>query len=242
MSFNRKAQEESVERAGVPQTETIRLFGRITDFENQPLPGAWVCLRNEKFEDLYEGQTDEHGCYELHVQPGLYYTLFACKDYKVNYLEYWAWNLPLFADYELNARTDGLEVYSLSAFPVKRMTRQLMLYFRPMSLKRALAWEQETSLGSQDPSSIIDVGPKLDMADIEVYANGVGCTVHEVNRVVEYGGAGNRIYAYLIHVSLPDSVDLYTYNRIDVELLDRETLERGEGTLFWKEERTVVGI
>lgn len=214
-----------------------RLYGRITDFDGEPLQGAVVRLINDQFEDIYHTFTDKAGCYELLVRKGVYYTFYACRDYNVRFLEYWAWNVPLFDDFELNARIDGLEIYSLTAFRVKRGFPQLMLYFRPMSLKRSKAIDQ--SLGMQEGYSIIDISPDLSKEDIKVTINNEASEIYEVNKVAEYAGENQGIYAYLVHVSTNKALNIYEYNQINIKLFDKETKEKGEGVLFWKEERTL---
>lgn len=218
--------------------QKIKVFGRITNFEEEPLKGAIVRLVNDQFEDIYNTFTDEEGNYELFVQKGLYYSFYACKDYNINYLEYWAWNLPLFNEIELNAKIDGLEVYTLTAFRIKQGFPQLMLYFRPMSLKRAKILNQTADLLKD--SEIIDISPDLSKDDIKVTINNETSEIYEINKVLEYGGNNQRIYSYLIHVSTNKVLNAYDYNRIDIKLFDKETMEQGEGTLFWKEDRAIV--
>lgn len=215
----------------------IKLHGTITDFQGRALQGAVVRLINDQFEDVYHTFTDEEGHYELFVRKGLYYTFYACKDYKINYLEYWAWNLPLYDDYELNARINGLEVYSLTAFRIKRGAPQLMLYFRPMSLIRSKSTADITVM--QEGHEIINVCPELSAGDIKVTINHEISEIYEVNKVLEHAGGNQGIYAYLIHVSTNHVLNIYEYNRIDIEIFDKETKESGEGTLFWKEEKTL---
>lgn len=216
----------------------IKVFGRITNFKEEPVKEAIIRLLNDRFEDIYNTFTDEEGNYELFVQKGLYYTFYACKDYNINYLEYWAWNLPLFNDIELNAKIDGLEVYTLTAFRIKQGFPQLMLYFRPMSLKRAKTLNQTADLLKD--SEIIDISPDLSKDDIKVTINNEASEIYEINKVLENGGNNQRIYSYLIHVSTNKVLNTYDYNRIDIKLFDKETMEQGEGTLFWKEDRTIV--
>lgn len=215
----------------------IKLHGTIADFQGQALQGAVVRLINDQFKDVYQTFTDEEGHYELLVGKGLYYSFYACKDYKINYLEYWAWNLPLYDDYELNARIDGLEVYSLTAFRIKRGDPQLMLYFRPMSLIRSKSTADITVM--QEGQEIINVCPALAAGDIKVTINHEISEIYEVNKVLEHAGENQGIYAYLIHVSTNQVLNIYEYNRIDIEIFDKETTEYGEGTLFWKEEQTL---
>lgn len=224
--------------------DSVKIYGQITDFNGVPLPEAEVRLISDKFEDIHVTNTDCDGKYEINVEKGLYYTFYACKDYKVNYLEYWAWNVPIFDNMEMNARIDGLEIYSLEAFPVKRGFPQLMLYFRPMSLKRAKELEAKGLVNFKektidDSVKIIDISPELTKDDIKVFVNDEKVEVFEVNRVKEYGGENQSMYSYLVHISLNKDIDKYEYNKVHITLTDSKTGEQGEGSVFWKEERTM---
>ncbi|WP_425448833.1 carboxypeptidase-like regulatory domain-containing protein [Dethiothermospora halolimnae] len=223
--------------------ECVKVYGNITDFNGTPLSKAEVRLTNDKFENIYKTYTDDDGKYELNVEKGVYYAFYACKDYKVNYLEYWAWNVPLFDNMEINAQIDGLEIYSLTAFPVKWSFPQLMVYFRPMSLKKAKELEESGICNFKkksvaDSVELIDICPELTKNDIEVFINNKKVEVFQINRVKEYGGENKYIYSYLIHVGLNNGTDRYEYNKVDIRLTDRETEEKGEGSVFWKEERS----
>ena len=224
--------------------EQVKVYGKVTDFNGTPLSGAEVRLMNDKFEDIHVTYTDDQGNYEIKAEKGVYFHFYACKDYKVNYLEYWAGNIPIFDDMELNAQIDGLEIYSLTAFRVKWGFPQLMLYFRPMSLKRANELEKIGNINFKEKIvdesiKIIDIAPELTKEDIEVHVNGEKSEVYQVNKVLEYGSEGQSIYSYLVHVSLNKDVNKFEYNKVHLSLFDRKTGERGEGSVFWKEEETV---
>lgn len=222
----------------------VKVYGKITDFNGTHLSGAEVRLMNEKFEDIHVTFTDDEGRYEINAEKGVYFHFYACKDYKVNYLEYWAGNIPIYDDLELNAQIDGLEIYSLTAFPVKRSFPQLMLYFRPMSLKRANELEAVGNLNFKEKIvdeslKIIDISPELTKEDIEVQVNGEKSEVYEVNKVLEYLSSRQSTYSYLVHVSLNKDVNKFEYNKVHLSLFDRKTGERGEGSVFWREEETI---
>lgn len=170
------------------------------------------------------------------MDKGMYYAFYACKDYGVHYLEYWAWNIPAYQDIEMNSKIDGLEVYSLRAFKVFRNFPQLMLYFRPMSLKRSQPLRENIQM--LDSSEIIDIAPNLTKDDLKVFINGKKSEIYQINKVQEYADQ-NNIYAYLIHVSLDSTTNLFEYNRIDITIKDDETGEFGMGTTYWKEEATI---
>lgn len=215
----------------------VKLSGRVEDFNGNPLEGATVRLDNHRFTPVVEVLTDENGCYEIEAEPGLYHDIFICKDYGVHNLEYWAWDIPLFEDRVINARIDGLEIYSLRAFRVKYYgIKQVMLYFRPMSLAKGKQFKEDKSL-LEGP--IINIAPELHKEDIEVRIEGVPSTIYAVNKVLESAGENQHIYAYLVHVSHEPDLNYNQYHRIDLTLTDRDTHEKGEGTVFWKETEVI---
>lgn len=91
----------------------------------------------------------------------------AVKDYGINKLEYWGWNLPAFEHTEINIRIDGLEVYEINAFMIQRTQPyiSMMIYFRPMSLKRALKNREKLN---DNNNETIDISPILSEDDIKV--------------------------------------------------------------------------
>lgn len=227
-------------------SEYVKIYGKLVDFNNNLLPGADIKLLSDKFEILYSASTDENGKYEMKIKKGIYYAFYACKDYKINYLEYWAWNVPIFDDTELDARIDGLEVYALNAFQVQGAYPAISLYFRPMSLERGKelerlgAWDSQTKI-QKKYLEIFDSCPKLSKEDIEVQVDGEKAELLQVNRVLEYSGKfddrDQYMYAYLIQVGFPDNYrnKRYEYKKIHITLIDRENGEKGEGSVFWKE-------
>lgn len=230
--------------------EYVKIYGKITDFDGNPISGATVRLLSYHFEDVYFTITDDNGKYEMKVEKDLYYAFYACKDYKINYLEYWAWNVPIHDDMELNARINGLEVYALNAFRVQGAYPAISLYFRPMSLikgknlDKSGYWDAETK-NQKKYTEIFDICPQLSKDDIDVQVDGEKAEVLNVNKVLEYSGKAENgknqyRYAYLLQVSLPQDYKnkRCQYKKIHITLTDRDTGEKGEGSVFWKEEET----
>lgn len=233
------------------ENNKTKLYGKITDFNNMPLSEAVVRLISDKFEDIHVTYTDTNGNYELEVEKGTYYTFFACKDYNINHLEYWAWNVPIFDNMELNARIDGIEIYALNAFRIQGAHPAISLYFRPMSLKKGKKlqelgyWDSDTKTDKK-AVDIFDIAPELSNSDIEVYVDDKKVEVLGVNKTLEYVGKNidnkdEHMYGYLIQVSLPADyrATKYDYKKIHVVLNDKETGEKGEGSVFWKEPKTL---
>lgn len=227
----------------------IKVFGKVTDFEKNPMRDAMVEIKNDRFEAVYKACTDNAGEYEILVEKGLYMALTAYKDYKTKYLEYWAWNVPVYQDLQIDPRIGGIEVYAMNAFRPQGAYPSLFIYFRPMSLKRGQEFESKSALKKMD---IIDISPDLSKDCIEVKINKKPVKVLELNRVKEYAGGIDSIIAYLAQLTLPKrSLIAYLiqtafhirgpkrkgnlgYTRIDVTIRDAQTGEKGEGCLFWK--------
>jgi hypothetical protein len=233
----------------------IVISGKVTDFDNNPLQNALVEIKNDRFKTIYKTCTNENGEYEICVKKGLYLALMACKDYKTKYLEYWAWNIPANQDLQFNPRIDGIEVYAMNAFMPQGAYPSLMIYFRPMSLKR---FHNTENTDTPKKTGVIGISPTLSLNDIELKIDGKPVKILELNRVEEYAGGLTSIIAYLIQSTLPKkSIIAYLiqavlpikipenkkdseYFRIDITLRDTQTRERGEGCLFWKRQETEV--
>lgn len=231
----------------------IVISGKATDFDNNPLQDATVEIKNDHFKAIYQTCTNVNGEYRIYVERGLYLALMAYKDYKTKYLEYWAWNFPAYQDLQINPRIGGIEVYAMNAFMPQGAYPSLVIYFRPMSLKRSHNMEGMKALKK---TSVIDISPDLSKDDIELRINGKPVKILELNRVNEYAGGINSIVAYLIQSTLPKrSIIAYLiqaalpikipedkkdseYFRVDITLRDTQTGERGEGCLFWKKQQT----
>jgi hypothetical protein len=190
------------------------------------MPNGDVKMLDKAFNFVSETKTDEDGKYELHVRKGLYMGLIGVKGYGTANLEGWAWNIPATADMEIDMRIDGLELYALNAFIPQGAHPQIMLYFRPMSLKRLQRLRQEGS------NELERIAPELQAEDIQVWVNDSPAKVLYVNRVLEATDQ-TPILGYLISVAKPN-LTTDSYNKIYIVATDNETGEKGEASLFWK--------
>lgn len=219
----------------------IKIFGNLTDFYGNAISNGDVSIKDSLFNDVYNTKTDEYGNYSLIVEKGMYMAIFAVKDYGVNALEYWGWNLPAFEDTEINMRIDGLEVYAINAFMLQRSRpyTSMMIYFRPMSLKRALINREKLN---DSTNGTIDISPDLKEDDIEVKINEQLVNILEINRIIEKTGDSHSMNGYIVQVSIPDKEIKQEYTKIHITLRDSETCEKGEGSFFWQRSKSFDSI
>jgi hypothetical protein len=215
----------------------IKIFGKLTDFDGKAIANGIVSIDDAQFNAVYTTNTDEYGNYSLEVEKGMYMAIVAVKDHGVNKLEYWGWNLSAFEDTEINARIDGLEIYAINAFMIQRSHpyNSMMIYFRPMSLKRVLKVKEKMDGNNE----VIDISPNLNEDDIDVKLNGGLVSILGINRIIEKAVESHqKVIGYLIQVSIPENERKQEYINIHITLRDSETGEKGEGSLFWQKPKS----
>lgn len=219
---------------------TVKVSGRVTDFEGRPIEGAVIELKNSRFDNVAEGVSDKDGRYSLTAPKGTYMALAAVKDYRVKSLEYWAWTVPADRDLEINPRFDRLEVYGINAWRPQGGYASYQIYFRPMSLTRTV--KKVTEAGGMENLGklpVIDIAPELAADDIQVTIDGQPVKVLQVIKVREASGPGQYLFGYLIQVPLPERKPTTEYFPITITLTDRATGEKGEGCLFFRPARLI---
>ena len=219
---------------------TVKISGRVTDFEGRPIEGATIELKNSNFENAVESVSDKDGRYALAAPKGTYMALAAVKDYQVKSLEYWAWTVPAERDLEINPRFDRLEVYAINAWRPQGGYPSYQIFFRPMSLARTV--KKITEAGGMENLGklpMIDIAPELTADDIQVTINGQPVNVLQVNKVRETAGPNQYLFGYLIQVPLPEKMPVAEYFPITITLTDRVTGEKGEGCLFFRPARLI---
>jgi len=234
-----------IERPAKPDTVTVS--GRVTDFAGTPLAGADVMLLDSEFEPVAAVTTDQDGAYSLDVARGRYGHLFACKDYRERYLEYWAWNLTALDDMTVNARIDRLELYAMNAFVPQGTSPSWIVYFRPMSLTKATGFMERAKTGEDaealKSTGVADIAPSLEPTEVTATVDGAGVKLLELSRVREAGGKdtmGLPLVAYLIHIDAPEGGLGSGSRRICITLDDTELEESGEACVFWTPELPCV--
>ncbi len=133
--------------------KTFVISGTVTDFHGRLIEGATVRLKNRAFENLYETLSDHKGYYSMAVKEGDYCCLYTIKEseYRVNRLEYGAWNVPVHADMKIDPRYDRMEIYGVNAFAPQVTPQEThLVYFRPMSLAKSLADAARRKVGEKE--------------------------------------------------------------------------------------------
>lgn len=180
------------------------LNGHTFDRYGKPLGGVVVEVKNESFQTIYSAESAEDGSFSVELPDGVYPFVTAVKEYGQNYLEYWCQNVDTAQAAALEITVDTLELYGLHVFRVKGGLDALMVYFRPMSLKKFQNGEA-------------DICP--DVAQINVFVNGKPAEILVENTVKESVG-DMEMTAYLLHVGNPEAAQGRA--RIDVKLTDTE--------------------
>jgi hypothetical protein len=224
--------------SGLNAQENAKLYGRVTDFEGNPIDSVSIRLKNKLFENIYETLTDNDGKFSLIVKIDTYYCLYAIKlsDYRKTKLEYWAWNVPIFSDMEINPQYNDMELYGINAFePQVSPHETYRIFFRPMSLRK----------GNPDT---IEKGDSINMApetitpdELDVKINGADAEIVRINKTTEYA-RGNFFFCYEIQVLKPnhifetikDSERAKGFDKISIILKSNETGEIGKGEAFVK--------
>jgi hypothetical protein len=222
--------------------QTVRLYGKVTDFNSIPIDSVSVRLKNDKFYNLFETLSDRDGNFSMDVPKGEYFCLYAIKssDYGRTKLEYWAWNIPLFQDLNINPQYERMEIYGINAFEPKVTPYETyMLYFRPMSLTKSLRITNEENKKKIEQKAnlnhdTINISPRNIMPEeLIIKINENETQILNIQKTIEYA-RGAYLYGYLIQILKPNvAVDQSEkYDKISIILHSTETNETGKGEIF----------
>ncbi|BDX39065.1 hypothetical protein CYCD_24200 [Tenuifilaceae bacterium CYCD] len=232
--------------------DTFIVSGRVTDFGGQPIDSVTIRLKDKAFKNVYETITDKNGNYSIKVEKGIYYCLYAIKlsEYRVNRLEYWTWNVPVFKDLIINPQYDAMEIYGINVFePQVTPQETYMIYFRPMSLSKTLQIVSTQKINSKDfqtakqsekliegADKLMNMSPEnISSQELIIEVNGVKSEILGINKITEYA-RGILMYGYVVQIQKPKpSKGLYSeYDLISITLHSNETGEMGKGEAFVK--------
>ena len=131
-----------------------------------------------------------------------------------------------------------MEIYGINAFePQVGPWETYMIYFRPMSLTKGLAFKKKQSnRDKSEKSDTIDIAPStISKNELEVRINGKNSEIVNITKTLEYS-RGTYIYGYLVQAIKPkkDSESMDKYDKITIVLKSDETGEYGKGEYFIK--------
>ena len=209
------------------------LSGILTDFEGNPLSGGVIRLMGSSFKDVaYEVATDSEGKFSIQVEAKKYLALFACKDYAVNFLEYWYWGLVVDKDINLEMKTDLLEVYGMKAW---NPHNGQMIYFRPMSLTKAKPY---IGVPEDELPTHLKIAPVLTKESIKAAIDDKEVEVLNLTNTQEFTVSGRIMDAYMVQVTDPaDKIEDEQLRRqtkmknrkLCINIEDSQSLEKGMG-------------
>ena len=202
-------------------TDLIKIHGKVTDYSGHPVDSCTVLIYNPDFTEAYETISDSQGVYSLDSIPKGRYAAIAAmrineyprllkvaqKDMK---LEFWAWNIVADRDITLDIRYDKLELYGTTAFLEYGGRKEMLVYTRPMSVTKVLAYQNFMNKADAEKHSIVTVEPKY--MTFEVYADGKPLQIYSVQPLTmqDKGNSAGNDMCYLLQVEQPN--DIYTHD------------------------------
>ncbi len=179
-------------------SKKIRVSGSVQDFQSRALEGAEIHFQDGKFRPLFSTKSDIHGKFSIEIEDRKYGSVFICKDYSKNYLEYWHWDYQPSISPIINAKIDGIELYGMKAWSTAPAYPGMIVYFRPMSL------EKYKKLDSPDKNKAASICPELSLETIVAKINNQHVTIWGLNRVQEFISENESMGAYLLHLATKD--------------------------------------
>lgn len=201
------------------QSGKITITGKVTDFNNNPIDSAIIEIKNNNSKTLYTTYSSKTGDYSMSIDEGLYFALscIRMRDYGINNLEFWAWNVQAFNNITLNIHYDKLEIYGVNVFRIQCAYPGYTIYFRPMSLTRFL-------------NKMTDISPSIENLDLSVEINGRNVKINSVQKVSEFNNT-QKIYGFLIQTDLTDSAN-NDFDIIKIVGRDKENGDMGEAIYY----------
>lgn len=208
-------------------TDTVKISGRVTDFNGNPVDSCTVLIYNPDFSEAYETLSDSSGNYLLDSIPAGKYAAIAAmrvneyprmlqvppQDMK---LEFWAWNVIADRDIILDIRYDKLELYGTKAFIEYGGRQEMLIYTRPMSVTKVIAYQNFIDKSEAERNSIVTVEPQY--MSFEVYVDGEPMEIYSIQPLTlpNTNGNSDNDICYLIQAKLP--TDIYSRNQKNYEV------------------------
>ena len=178
-----------------------RLFGRMTDFEENPIEGHIIfcpdAFANSKLGIL----TDKDGNYDVILPERTYNAIIGnTAQYGASRLEAWAWHTIIDGDQEMDFKIGNGEVYNLNVWANNGGGRTYFISFRPMMLAQAMTAEKIPIELNGREFQIGIYTPELEIDDIQVMINGNTADNLSLQKYYETGSPNSGCIAYIIQV------------------------------------------
>lgn len=233
--------------------EMVILSGKVSNFNESPVDSALVRVLDKNFKEVSITYSDVNGNFAMQVSKGVYNCVYATRkdEYRKSKLEYWAWNVPLLENMELNPKFNNMEIYGVNVFePQVTPHETYMIYFRPMSLKKILTLVEKQNVDKEvfekiakaedllkaGTTKLFNVAPdSIKAEELSVKINGVESKVVNNQRVKEFA-RGMYMFGYLVQVIKPEENKTMNtdYDKVSITLSSEETGEIGLGEAFVK--------
>lgn len=163
------------------EKNVVTISGKVTNFEGIAIDSAVVQILHSDFTTAYETYTDKDGNYNLkNIRKGKYAAMYVIrpKEYprkdaveeKDMRLEFWGWNIIADRDLIINPRYHKLELYGTTVFEEYGGRPELLVYFRPMSITKNIAYGKAVYLNKNVLEEEADLSVSTEYIDVEVYA------------------------------------------------------------------------
>lgn len=198
--------------------DTVKISGKITDFKGNPVDSCSIIVYNPDFSTAYQTLSNSDGYYSFDSIPKGKYAAIAAirineyprsmqvapKDMK---LEFWAWNVIADRDITLDAKYDKLELYGTKAFMEYGGRQEMLIYTRPMSVTKFIAYQNSAGKSDAAKYPIVTVEPQY--MSFEVFVDGEPVDIYSTQPLALTNTNSDQCdTCYLLQVRLPKN-----YNR-----------------------------
>ena len=229
----------------ITYSQSHTVTGRVTDYNGQTIDSCSVIIYNPDFSEAFEVLSNSEGYYRIDSVPqGRYAAIAAMRvseyprvmqvPFNKMKLEFWAWNVILNQDLNLDIRYDKLELYGTEAFFEYGGRQELLIYARPMSVTKVVRDPNFMDKTAQEKNTNVTVAPEF--MDFKVYIDGIPTDVLSVQHLSLPNTNGNSINddCYLIQTAIPNAIYSHFEKPYEVRVVghNKEFDEWGESVYY----------
>jgi hypothetical protein len=197
--------------------KTFRFHGHVTDFDGNPIDGAYVHAGG-----LFV-YCDPTGHFEMNLPPGIHRRNWAAdKAYRDTHLENYFIDLVLERDTEMNFKIGALEVYQLSVAPIS-LERIIQGQF--------IVWSISSVRGFKGPGDTFK-HPEITPGEVSIFLNGRLAELKVLNKIKRL--ADNRrteLEGWYFEALVPRDAEKLGRNELKVIIEHVATDENGNPTV-----------